>query len=187
MKALLIVPLGTVEDSLLPGLAQALNQAALGFEASIGPAIDEPIAGFHRRRRQYDAASLLEQLWRLYGDAGTAVLGITGLDLFVRGLNFVFGLADRERSLAVVSTARLEPEHYGRVPDARLLENRLLKEAVHELGHILGLDHCRQPGCIMIFSNAIGDTDSKGPGFCSDCREKLSGMAGRNPSTAGNG
>jgi len=56
------------------------------------------------------------------------------------------------------------------------LQERALKEAVHELGHLLGLPHCDNPRCIMFFSNTLADTDRKGPGFCPACRGKLPQM-----------
>ncbi len=55
----------------------------------------------------------------------------------------------------------------------------MVKEAVHDLGHTCGLGHCRNPRCVMFFSNTLGDTDVKGPGFCAACREKVNrGMPG---------
>lgn len=173
MTELLIVPIGSIEEGLLPRLARGLR-SALDFDTRIAGSIAEPTAGFIRRRQQHNAGALLDLLSQRRNDGGP-ILGITGLDLFVPGLNFVFGVADRKQSLALVSIARLKPEYYGQPPDESILDERLLKEAVHELGHVLGLDHCHQPGCIMVFSNAISDTDRKGPGFCYDCRLKLAG------------
>ena len=76
----------------------------------------------------------------------------------------------RTRGVAVISLHRLTPEFYGEAEDPRLLLERAVKEAIHETGHMLGLTHCQRPGCIMRFSNAIADTDNKGPGLCEDCR-----------------
>jgi archaemetzincin len=98
-------------------------------------------------------------------------LGVTGVDLTAPGLNFVFGLADPRGRVAVISLARLYPEFYGQPRDPARFKARAVKEAVHELGHLLGLDHCPDPACVMAFSNSLGDTDRKGPGFCPGCRE----------------
>ena len=99
------------------------------------------------------------------------ILGVTGVDLTAPGLNFVFGLADPRSRVAVISLARLYPEFYGQPRDPSLFKARAVKEAVHELGHLLGLDHCPDPVCVMAFSNSLADTDRKGPGFCRSCRE----------------
>ena len=95
------------------------------------------------------------------------------MDLTVPGLNFVFGLADPASRGAVISLARLYPEFYGQPRDPGLFKARALKEAVHELGHLLGLGHCPDPACVMAFSNSLSDTDRKGPEFCARCREFL--------------
>jgi len=100
-------------------------------------------------------------------------VGLTDLDLFVSGLNFVFGLAHPVLRTAVVSLARLDESFYGRPPNVALLQRRVLTEVVHEVGHILGLGHCRNPRCAMFFSNSLRDTDLKGPVFCNVCRAHL--------------
>jgi len=38
------------------------------------------------------------------------------------------------------------------------------------LGIIYGLGHCRNPGCVMFFSNSILDTDRKSSFFCESCQ-----------------
>lgn len=66
-------------------------------------------------------------------------------------------MAESHGRTAVISLCRLAS---CADPQARRL--RTLKEAVHELGHILGLAHCPDAGCVMHFSNALADTDRKG-------------------------
>jgi archaemetzincin len=40
------------------------------------------------------------------------------------------------------------------------------------LGHTYGLVHCRNPHCVMFFSNSLIDTDVKGPDFCQKCKPR---------------
>ena len=112
------------------------------------------------------------------------VLGITDVDIYSAGLNFVFGSASTSEGVAVISLYRLNPGFYyqGRRPDLDdegLLLRRARKEAVHEVGHLLGLGHCPDPGCVMSFSNSILDVDRKGEELCGRCRGLISGQERR--------
>ncbi len=99
------------------------------------------------------------------------LLGITGADLYVPGLNFVFGLA--KRRTAVISLHRLRQPFYHLPEDREVFSHRVLVEAVHELGHTYGLSHCSDPACVMYFSQTIADTDRKGPTFCAACHPEI--------------
>lgn len=99
------------------------------------------------------------------------LLGVVDADLFVPGLNIVFGLA--YGNTAILALTRLKPEFYGEEKDELLFRKRALKEAIHELGHTFGLAHCPDKRCIMHFSNNLAETDIKGPGFCRVCSARL--------------
>jgi archaemetzincin len=107
------------------------------------------------------------------GDA-TWVLGIAADDLVAPGRPFVFGEATVGGAAAVVSTARLRT---GGEWGNAMLRKRLLVEAVHELGHVAGLDHCDRPSCVMFPSVTVRDTDTKGAEPCGGCRRALLRMA----------
>jgi len=121
-------------------------------------------------RRQYDAWRIVQYYQRI-PEADEYVLLVTDRDLYAAGLNFVFGLAWRR--VAIISTHRLHPEFYGQPADRELFIERALKEAVHEIGHLHGLSHCKNERCVMRFSNSILDTDYKSYMPCEKCLAKL--------------
>jgi archaemetzincin len=167
-----LIPRGPVSREVLVFLKSGLEDG-LGAQVSLAPAMPLPPEAYEGSRRQYQAEAFITGLPAPPLHSRRLALVITGVDLFVPRLNFVFGLADTRRRTAVISLARLNPEFYGLREKPRLLNERALKEAVHELGHLLGLGHCPKPACIMFFSNSLDDTDRKGPGFCPACRGRL--------------
>ncbi len=98
-------------------------------------------------------------------------MAVTEADLFIPVLKYVFGAAQMEGKCAVISLHRLRSEHYDEDENESLLLERLLKTALHELGHSLGLTHCRRRTCVMYSSTRIHDTDTKMAEFCPTCRE----------------
>jgi archaemetzincin len=125
------------------------------------------------KRSQHSSTRILR--WILAGlpPGGEKVLGITDVDLFIPVLTFVFGEAQVNGSAAVVSTARLRLTYDERPAPRALVEARLLKECLHELGHTFGLVHCTDGMCVMARSNSILDVDRKRAAFCRDCRALL--------------
>jgi archaemetzincin len=124
------------------------------------------------RRGQYYSSAILQELER-GADSGARVLGVTSCDLYVPVLTFVFGEAQLDGSCAVVSTARLAEPFYGLPRRDDLLRERLIKEAVHELGHTFGLRHCTDWRCVMTSSHAVERLDVKTSEFCARCRKPV--------------
>lgn len=91
-------------------------------------------------------------------------------DGYVPGLNFVFGLAIPGLKVATVFLQRLRLW-----TDRANYIRRVVKEVLHELGHVLGLEHCKNGLCVMSFSNSVLDVDRKLPKFCGRCARKLAG------------
>ena len=123
-------------------------------------------------RGQYHSTAIIQRLERA-ADPDARVLGVTACDLYVPVLTFVFGEAQLDGSCAVVSTARLKEEFYGLPQRQDLLLERLVKEAVHELGHTFGLRHCTDWRCVMASSHAVERLDVKGAEFCRSCRKTV--------------
>ena len=132
-----------------------------------------PVEAYDGERGQFVASRLLAAACGSRERDGDIVLGITERDAYEEGLHFVFGLASALYRCAVVATPRLHNAFYGLEEDEALYFRRLLTEAVHELGHTLGLEHCPDPHCVMHFSNTLADTDRKGYRFCPARRQKV--------------
>lgn len=121
-------------------------------------------SGFDGRRRQWRADVVINQCMKRFSSPSRFCVGLTGADLYVPRLNFVFGLAVRE-GLAIVSWHRLQDEE-------GTFTIRLAKEVIHEVGHLEGLGHCSDETCVMWFSNTLWETDRKKADFCPACRLK---------------
>ena len=170
--ATILVPLGAVPADLLDGLATPLG-AAFGLPCRAAAPIPIPPAAYDRRRRQYVGHAILAALARLSLPDAERVLGIIDADCYAPGLNFIFGEASFHARDAFIALPRLRQSFYGLPEDVSLFQERVLKEAVHELGHTYGLKHCPSPRCVLHFSNSLHDTDVKGAAFCLRCQARL--------------
>ncbi|AMM55005.1 archaemetzincin family Zn-dependent metalloprotease [Pyrococcus kukulkanii] len=173
-----IVPIGEVPGDVLSFLQTNLSAfyARYGIEVRIigGLSLNAFSHAFDMYRGQFLGRAFLPALSLVKRDfRALAVLGVVDVDLYEPGLNFIFGIAHPGFGVALISLYRLYPEFYGEPPDRKLLKERALKEAMHELGHVFGLEHCPNPKCVMHFSNSIIDTDIKSWMYCESCLRKL--------------
>lgn len=168
MKLLQLLPIGNVEGRLLMELAPALAEIYRVPTEILSTRLDPDFA-FHRERQQYHSSELLRAMQRFVEPDSWRVLGITHVDLYIPILTFVFGEAQMGGPCGLVSAHRLRQDFYGLAPDADVLRNRLLKEAVHELGHTLDLTHCTDYQCAMAPSHAVEWIDLKDSSLCGAC------------------
>ncbi len=131
------------------------------------------------RRRQYHSTKILKEILLNFPKDAVKALGIVPFDLFIPILTFVFGEAQLNGKVGIVSIARLRQEFYGLPPNQSLLQRRVIKEIKHELGHTFGLVHCPERRCVMSLANSVLDVDSKGLTFCDNCKDLLHKMKKR--------
>jgi archaemetzincin len=168
-----IVPVGNISTDILQTLPQIIEERFPGRTVNIAAqGLAHPDYAFAPTRKQYLSGPILEQLARSDLQA-ERVLGVADLDLFTPGLNFIFGQAQIRGPAAIIALARLHPELWRQPANLHLFQERTLKEAVHELGHTYGLEHCGIPTCVMYFSNMLSETDRKSDQFCSRHQAQL--------------
>src|SRR6516164_6948425 len=101
MKKLQLQPVGTVDSRLVEWLQQALYEKFRVPGEILSPALD-PSFALHAERQQYHASEILAAMQRYIGSSTWRLLGVTGLDLYIPILTFVFGEAQLGGSSAVV-------------------------------------------------------------------------------------
>ena len=206
MKMLDLLPIGNFDERLLQEVAPALADAFRVPCQILGTRLDPQFA-FHRERQQFHSSEILQAMQEYAGVGRTLlsdsfncasgereaaelagrsarptrpwrVLGITGVDLYIPILTFVFGEAQMGGPCAVVSFHRLMQEFYGLPADPAVLIDRLVKECVHEVGHTLDLTHCDDYSCAMAPSHAVEWIDLKESVLCPSCQERVVEVVG---------
>jgi archaemetzincin len=167
-----VVPLELKNKSLLD---HVVNELSLKYSGKIlidnlQIPIDNAYSG---SRLQYYStqiiANAVEKSYYLNGK----LLILTSLDLYVPALTYIFGEAQLGGKHSIISACRLHEEFYSGLSNENLLIERIIKEALHELGHNFGLKHCNDWDCVMHSSPGIEEVDIKGKFYCRECRKVL--------------
>ena len=169
-KCVAICPIGFVKEDILDHITECIKKRC-GLGCRVSSSMEIPTYAYDAKRRQYNSKVILKRLIQCCPHDTLIFMGVTHVDLFVPILKYVFGLAQFEGQCSLISLHRLLPPFYNQPPNRELLMTRIEKTALHELGHCLGLTHCRNRRCIMHSSTRIEDTDFKRPEFCPTCFE----------------
>jgi archaemetzincin len=111
MKSLDLLPIGDLPAGMLQWLAPALANI-LRVPCEILPYSLKPTFAFHTERQQYHSSELLGRMQDHLRSVTWRMLGVTGVDLYIPILTFVFGEAQMGGPCAVVSAHRLRQEFY---------------------------------------------------------------------------
>ncbi len=168
MKTIYLIPMGNIAVDIAQSVALCLWHT-FGVEVKQKEFIEIPDEAYDRKRMQYSSIHILRMLHKSAPKEAFRILALIDKDLFIPVLSFVYGHAQFEGKVGIVSLARLRQEFYGFPEDRELLTTRTLKEVVHETGHMFGLTHCNDITCAMTLSTNIRSLDRKGVALCKSC------------------
>ncbi|HHW61763.1 MAG TPA: hypothetical protein GX404_07650 [Syntrophomonadaceae bacterium] len=138
---------------LISAIASCIEQIYPGLQAVYAGEKNPGYYEYDTARLQYDAAYMLKNL-----PAEELALWVVSVDIFHPGHIFLYGAAMGRR--AIVSTSRSGKGE------------QLYKEACHEVGHVLGLEHCRRK-CLMNTSRNYTQLEKKPLSLCKQCQREL--------------
>lgn len=152
-------------------VSQEISQI-FGKQTEIIPTFANVEFAYIQQRQQYLADKILFEGIKFVPKNAQVLVFVVDKDIFTEGFNFIFGQSLGK--VCVVSINRFLPcSEIDTQDEKKLVHDRTVKTIVHEIGHSFGLYHCKNPSCVMFFSNWVGETDRKTKFFCSNCRNKL--------------
>lgn len=172
MNAIYLVGIGEVAEPAMKWIEKAVSEW-YPLPIRVMPSLPVPQVAYDPQRKQYQSVEIMKLLAQHAPSDAHRVLGVTDVDLAIPMLSFLFGQAQLNGRIAVVSICRLHQEFYGLAADDETLRERTAKEALHELGHTFGLVHCNQSKCVMSLATHIGLVDSKQEKYCERCGMQL--------------
>jgi archaemetzincin len=172
VNAVYLVAIGSVASPVLDWIEVTIGEWC-PWPVRRLPPLAFPPDSFDTKRGQYKSVEIMKVVARCAPPEATRILGVTEGDLAIPTLTFVYGQAQLDGAVAVVSLARLRQEFYGLPADENMLHERLVKEVLHELGHTFGLTHCAEAKCVMSLATHIGLVDSKEQRYCGHCGAHL--------------
>lgn len=165
-KRIIISPVDDPEPKMIALVGRAVENT-FGYESEIMPLVQDVTFAHNPDRDQYYSTLILEKLAGKAPDRAAKILAVTGVDLFIPILTHVYGEAQIGGMACIVSTCRLKEDLPAGALEA--FHRRVVKEAIHELGHTFNLRHCPDQACIMHYCRSIKDVDHKSEQFCRYC------------------
>ncbi|MBA4368310.1 MAG: peptidase M54 [Desulfobacterium sp.] len=165
---IILSPIGEIEVSLLSAIAHSIKRI-FGFPTQISSLFSDISFAYDNNRNQYNSTQILNQLSTFLPENASKILAITDVDLFIPILTYVYGEAQLGGISAILSVHRLT-ESTPLINSDAIISERICKEAIHEIGHIFNLKHCKDPACIMHYCRCIGDVDCKSDQLCRYCQ-----------------
>jgi archaemetzincin len=168
---ILISPVGELSAELIDAVAAEIERV-FGYSTAINSILQDLSFALDQNRNQHHSTTILEQLAANAPSQVIKVIAIAQVDLFIPILTHVYGEAQLGGTACVVSTFRLNEGRSGLNVSPKYID-RIVKEAIHELGHTFNLRHCPEDTCIMHYCRNEEDVDRKSDELCRYCKVML--------------
>lgn len=183
-----VLPLGDFDETQQRIVVQTAEFLKLYFSTDVKILEASPLEDLPNdvRRTWNDTEQVLatwlnrERLKPKRPDDAIALIGLVTCDLWVEDLNYVFGSASPQDRVGVWSLFRNGDPHQ-RDDGYRVCLQRTIKTAAHEIGHMLGIPHCRQYECCMNGSRSREESDRRPMECCPECQPKIWWSCGADP------
>jgi len=169
---IVIVPFGDLDFFQINKLASRLSET-FSSAVDIVQSPEPPAEAYHPARLQYFSSVILGKLERLRANDREKLLGIIDEDLYIPTKPFVYFEADPYSGCALLSCYRIKQEFYGLPEDEKRIFERVIKEAINQVGYLFLTRYCKNPRCVMYRSRDMSETDFKREKFCDNCRRYL--------------
>ena len=135
--------------------------------------INLPSSAYYAPHARYRADTLIAILKKTKPATCKYIIGLTTKDISCTKGDIpdwgIFGLGYRPGPSSVVSTFR-----YKKGVSEQVFHDRFLKICLHEIGHNLGLAHCKSPGCMMNDAKGkISTVDNAKMDLCNNCKQRI--------------
>jgi archaemetzincin len=170
MDSIILILFSDIDSHLIEVLKENLS-STFRRSVEVRYKIRKLDSAYDASRNQYISPRLLSRLKRIKRDPTDKILGITDVDLYSPDYDFVYGEADINSGVATLSVFRLSQAH--NTIDIDTFEDRAVREAIHEMGHLFGLGHCRNPRCVMTTCTCVEEVDRAGSKFCITCNKEM--------------
>jgi archaemetzincin len=170
LNHIIISPIGHFDPQLITEIGREVHRIT-GCSPLTASVLQDIDFAFESIRNQHYSTPILEKLADLAPPGTVKILAICSVDLFIPILTYIYGEAQLGGKACIISTHRLN-EGLGTAPSEIFIQ-RVVKEAIHELGHTFNLRHCKDHACCMHYCRTIKDVDRKTHQLCRYCKVLL--------------
>jgi len=121
-----LVAIGSVPPDVLDWIEAAFTEWS-PWPVRRLPALVFPEGSYESSRGQYKSVGIMKAVAGVAPSDAVRIMGVTEGDLAIPTLTFVFGQAQLDGHVAVISLARLRQEIYGLPADNNVLRERVVK------------------------------------------------------------